>query len=74
MNLVFKNNEAAEMLIKSADAKCCLKLVSTQKGIATLQMIVTVDSETVMYADSTTDLYVGDTITVPGITIKLAVS
>ena len=74
MNLIFKQNMAAKMLMASADAKCCMRLVRVDKDTATLMLIVTVDGEEVMFADAETTLTTGDNIEVPGATIELRVS
>lgn len=74
MNLVFKNSEAAQMLIKTADAECRFKLVGVAGDTASLQLIVTVDGEEVMLADTVTQLYVGDTIAITGVTVDIRVS
>lgn len=74
MNLVFKNNDAIQMLVKTADAECRFKLVGVAGETASLQLIVTVDGEEVMLADSVIQLYVGDNVTVPGATVDIRVS
>jgi hypothetical protein len=74
MNLVFKNSDAAAMLIKTADAECRFKLVGVAGDTASLQLIVTVDGNEVMLADSVTQLYVGDTVALPGAAVTIRVS
>jgi hypothetical protein len=74
MNLVFKNSEAAQMLIKTADAECRFKLVGVTKDTASLMLVVTVDGEEIMYSNTVTKLYVDDTITLPGVTVDIRVS
>jgi hypothetical protein len=74
MHLVFKNNDAANMLIQTADAKCQFKLVSVGRDMATLQLIVTVDGNEVMFSDTNTTLCVGDLLEVSGATITLKVA
>jgi hypothetical protein len=74
MNLVFKNSDAAAMLIKTADAECRFRVVSIDKETVSLRLIVTVDGEEVMFTDSDTKLYVDDTIMLPGVTVDIRVS
>ena len=74
MNLVFKNSEAAQMLIKTADAECRFKLVGVAGNTASLMLVVTVDGEEIMYGNTVTQLYVDDTITLPGVTVDIRVS
>jgi hypothetical protein len=71
MDLVFKNNDAANILTRTADAKCQFKLVSAGRDMATLQLIVTVDGTEVMFSDTNTTLCVGDLIEVAGATLTL---
>ncbi len=74
MNLVFKSGMAAKMLMATTDAECHLKLKSVDKNTAILQLIVTVDGEEVMLADTDTTLHVGDTVEVPGVKVDIRVS
>jgi hypothetical protein len=76
MNLAFKSKDAAELLIRTADAACNLKLesVDPKTGSAILRLIVTVDNEEVMFSDSTITMYVNDLVTVPGATVKVQVT